>query len=54
MQTLHNMAQAHLGSVEKTISDLEQQKSAIELEISKLQEYLKQGLEVLNENTENN
>ena len=54
MQTLHNMAKAHLGSVEKTISDLEQQKSAVELEISKLLEYLKQGIKVLDENTDNN
>ena len=35
MQTVKGMAEAHLNSVQKTISDLEQQKFAIDEEISK-------------------
>lgn len=54
MQTVKGMAEAHLNSVQKTISDLEQQKSVIDEEISKLQDYLQKGVEVLNQEADNN
>ena len=44
---LEHMAEAHLQTVEKAISDLEQQAQSIYKEIKNLQEYLEKGKEVV-------
>ena len=48
MPSVTEMAEAHLGNVQKAILDLEQQKVNIEDEIKKLQSYLQQGVLTLN------
>lgn len=45
------MAKAHMGSVQKAIVDLQNQKQNIEQEIQKLTEYLSQGLKEINQET---
>jgi len=48
MTTVEQMAEAHLQTVQKAIGDLQNQKSAIDQEISKLTEYLQRGVDELN------
>jgi len=45
--SIEDMAKAHLSSVQKAIADLEVQKTNVENEIVKLTEYLKAGLQEL-------
>ena len=45
--SIEEMAKAHLSSVQKAIADLEVQKTNVENEIVKLTEYLKAGLQEL-------
>jgi len=47
MPTVEEMAQAHLGNVQKAIGELEAQKKQIEEEINKLVAYLNEGSSVL-------
>jgi hypothetical protein len=47
MPTVEEMAQAHLGNVQKAIGELEAQKRQIEEEINKLSAYLNEGSLVL-------
>ena len=49
MTNVQEMAQAHLVTVQRTIQDLENQKSNIEQELQKLSVYLQEGIETLNE-----
>ncbi len=46
------MAEAHLQTVQRTVMDLEKQKTNIQEEIVKLNDYLKQGVDELNKNNE--
>jgi len=48
MPSVNEMAQAHLGNVQKAILDLEQQKVQIDEEIAKLKSYLQEGYVELN------
>lgn len=47
MITLTEMAKSHLANIESEIIRLQNQKNQIDLEIQKLSEYLKLGLETL-------
>lgn len=49
MPTVKEMAESHLGNVQKAINDLEAQKVQIDEEIAKLQTYLADGVKVLQE-----
>jgi hypothetical protein len=49
--TLEQMAQAHLANVDAEIRRLEQQRAQTDSEIQKLQEYIKNGLEILRQQT---
>lgn len=49
MPTVKEMAESHLGNVQKAIGDLEAQKVQIDEEIAKLQTYLADGVKVLQE-----
>lgn len=48
MPSIRDMAEAHLGNVQKAILDLETQKSNIDEEIKKLETYLQEGVVTLN------
>lgn len=52
MPSVTEMAQAHLGNVQKAILDLEQQKVQIDEEIAKLKSYLEEGYKELSPNPE--
>jgi uncharacterized protein YicC (UPF0701 family) len=52
--TMKEMAEAHLGNVQKAIADLEAQKAQIDEEIARLKVYLSEGVEVLKSNTNDN
>jgi hypothetical protein len=54
MPSVKEMAEAHLGNVQKAILDLEQQKANIDDEIKKLESYLQQGVATLNPEEEGN
>lgn len=54
MSTITQMAEAHLQTVQKAISDLNNQKSAIDQEINKLTDYLHKGIEELNKSKAQN
>jgi prefoldin subunit 5 len=45
MDKIIQMAEAHLQSVNKAISDLQSQRENIDQEIDKLKQYLEKGLE---------
>ena len=47
MPTVKEMAESHLGNVQKAIADLETQKNQIDDEIKKLQSYLAGGISTL-------
>jgi hypothetical protein len=47
MPTVKEMAEAHLGNVQKAIAELEQQKLNIDNEILKLKEYFEIGKQTL-------
>lgn len=51
MPSIKEMAEAHLGNVQKAILDLEGQKANIDEEIKKLTNYLKEGISSLNPET---
>ena len=53
MPSVKEMAQAHLGNVQKAIADLEAQKAQLDDEINKLTAYLNEGVNVLNSNDSN-
>lgn len=53
MPSVKEMAQAHLGNVQKAIADLEAQKAQLDDEINKLTAYLNEGVNVLNVNDSN-
>ena len=52
--TMKEMAEAHLGNVQKAIADLEAQKAQIDEEIARLKVYLSECVEVLKSNTNDN
>ena len=54
MANVQEMAQAHLVTIQRTIQDLENQKSNIEQELQKLSVYLQEGIETLNETNTSN
>lgn len=47
MEKIASMAEAHLGNVQKALNDLRTQKQNIENEITKLEEYLQDGIKEL-------
>jgi len=49
MPTVKEMAESHLGNVQKAITDLEAQKKQINEEITKLQSYLAEGVQTLSD-----
>tara|TARA_B100002019_G_C21024308_1_gene476424 strand:- start:35 stop:220 length:186 start_codon:yes stop_codon:yes gene_type:complete len=51
MATVKEMAQAHLVTVQRTIQDLQQQKTNIDQEIEKLTQYLKESAGELEKET---
>lgn len=48
MQSIQEMAHAHLITVQKALQDLKTQKDNIDNEIKKLSSYLDEGIKVLN------
>ena len=46
-----DMAEAHLLNVQRELQALTQRKTEIESEISKLQEYLKDGIQAVSDNS---
>lgn len=51
MATVKEMAQAHLVTVQRTIQDLQQQKTNIDQEVEKLTQYLKESAGELEKET---
>lgn len=49
MLTMVDMVEAHLQNVQREINTLGERKAAVEQEIQKLQNYLREGASVLNE-----
>ena len=47
MPTMAEMVEAHLTNVQREINTLQERKSQIDAEISKLEQYLKEGVETL-------
>jgi hypothetical protein len=47
MVSLQEMAEAHLTNVQKAIIDLQNQRSKVDEEIKRLNDYLQGGIEVL-------